>query len=61
MMGDRDYRKTITTAIDAITREVELQATDPNDSKIIFLHEIVRCMRRSYFDRFDREDRKSVV
>lgn len=25
MMGDRDYRKTITTAIDAITREVELQ------------------------------------
>jgi CRISPR-associated exonuclease Cas4 len=59
MMGDRDYRKTITTAIDAITKEVELQATDPNDSKTIFLHEVVRCMRRSYFDRFDREEQEN--
>ena len=54
MMGDRDFRKTITGAIDAITREVEPQADNPNDNKTIFLHEIVRCMRRSYFDRFDR-------
>lgn len=59
MMGDRDYRKTITTAINAITKEVELQAADPNDSKTIFLHEVVRCMRRSYFDRFDREEQEN--
>ena len=59
MMGDRDYRKTITTAIDAITKEVELQAADPNDSKTIFLHEVVHCMRRSYFDRFDREEQEN--
>lgn len=59
MMGDRDYRKTITTAIDAITKEVELQVTDPNDSKTIFLHEVIRCMRRSYFDRFDGEEQEN--
>lgn len=59
MMGDRDYRKTVTTAIDAITKEVEPQVTDPNDSKTIFLHEVIRCMRRSYFDRFDREEQEN--
>jgi CRISPR-associated exonuclease Cas4 len=58
-MGDRDYRKTVTTAIDAITKEVEPQVTDPNDSKTIFLHEVIRCMRRSYFDRFDREEQEN--
>lgn len=59
MMGDRDYRKTITSAIDAITREVEPQAIDPNDSKTIYLHEVVRCMRRSYFDRFDKSEQEN--
>lgn len=59
MMGDRDYRKTITSAIDAITKEVEPQVTDPNDNKTIFLYEVVRCMRRSYFDRFDRIEQEN--
>lgn len=59
MMGDRDYRKTVTSAIDAITKEVEPQVIDPNDSKTIFLHEVVRCMRRSYFDRFDRIEQEN--
>jgi CRISPR-associated exonuclease Cas4 len=59
MMGDRDYRKTITSAIDAITKEVEPQVIDPNDGKTIFLHEVVRCMRRSYFDRFDRIEQEN--
>jgi CRISPR-associated exonuclease Cas4 len=54
MMGDRDYRKTITSAIDAITKEAEPQLSNPQDNKTIFLYEVVRCMRRSYFDRFDR-------
>ena len=59
MMGDRDYRKTITSAIDAITKEVEPQVIDPNDGKTIFLYEVVRCMRRSYFDRFDRIEQEN--
>ena len=59
MMGDRDYRKTITSAIDAIAKEVEPQAIDPNDSKTIYLHEVVRCMRRSYFDRFDKSEQEN--
>jgi CRISPR-associated exonuclease Cas4 len=54
MMGDRDYRQTITGAIDAISRETEQQISNPQDNKVIFLHEVVRCMRRSYFDRFDK-------
>jgi CRISPR-associated exonuclease Cas4 len=54
MMGDRDYRKTITDAIDALARETGFQVPGPSDNKTIFLHEVVRCMRRSYFDRFDR-------
>lgn len=59
MMGDRDYRKTIISAIDAITKEVESQVADPNDNKTIFLYEVVRCMRRSYFDRFDRIEQEN--
>ncbi len=54
MMGDRDYRQTISSAINAITKEMEQQISDPHDNKMIFLHEVVRCMRRSYFDRFDK-------
>ncbi|WP_268541583.1 hypothetical protein [Candidatus Nitrosotenuis cloacae] len=54
MMGDRDYRTTITNAVNAITKETELQVADPNDSKTVYLHEVTRCMRRSHYDRFDR-------
>jgi CRISPR-associated exonuclease Cas4 len=63
MMGDRDYRQTITGAIDAISRETEQQVANPQDNKTIFLHEVVRCMRRSYFDRFERieSDNKSFA
>ena len=56
MMGDRDYRKTITSTIDALAKDTEMEITNPEDNKTIYLHEIVRCMRRSYFDRFDRLD-----
>ncbi len=63
MMGDRDYRKTITSAIDALAKDTATQVSNPSDDKTIFLHEIVRCMRRSYFDRFDRieQENKSFV
>jgi CRISPR-associated exonuclease Cas4 len=59
MMGDRDYRKTITSAIDALVKETELQVTSPEDNKVVYLHEVVRCMRRSYFDRFDRLEQEN--
>jgi CRISPR-associated exonuclease Cas4 len=53
MMGDKDYRQTINAALDTLSKETKPQITTPNDSKQIFLHEVTRCMRRSYFDRFD--------
>ncbi|MCH8323503.1 MAG: hypothetical protein QQN43_02115 [Nitrosopumilus sp.] len=62
MMGDRDYRKLIKTAIDSIGKQVELQI-DANDIKTIHLDEVVRCLRRSYYDRVEPEeiDRTSFV
>ena len=52
MMGDRDYRHLIKNAIESIGRDVEPKV-DPKDNKTIFIHEVVRCLRRSYFDRID--------
>jgi CRISPR-associated exonuclease Cas4 len=59
MMGDRDYRSTITAAIDALAKETDFKVSNPTDNKTIFLHEVVGCMRRSYFDRFDRRDHEN--
>jgi len=59
MMGDRDYRQIITGAIDALARETDFRVSNPADNKTIHLHEIVRCMRRSYFDRFDKIDKEN--
>jgi CRISPR-associated exonuclease Cas4 len=52
MMGDRDYRSLIKKSIDSIGRDIEPKI-DPKDNKTIFVHEVVRCLRRSYFDRID--------
>ena len=54
-MGDRDYRTLIKNAIDSIGKEVKLQI-DPNDVKTIHLDEVVRCLRRSYYDRVEPKD-----
>jgi len=54
-MGDRDYRKLIKTAIDSIGKQVELQI-DANDIKTIHLDEVVRCLRRSYYDRVEPKE-----
>jgi len=54
MMGDKDYKQTINDALGALTNEITPSITNPGDSKTVFLHEVVRCMRRSYFDRFDK-------
>lgn len=52
MMGDRDYRNLITNAIESISKEIELKI-DSDDFSTIHLHEVVRCLRRSYYDRID--------
>ncbi len=52
MMGDRDYRQLIKNAIDSIGKELEVKV-DSKDFKKIHLHEVVQCLRRSYFDRVD--------
>ena len=56
MMGDRDYRTSITSAIDSIIKESEIKIGEPDNNKAIFVHEVARCLRRSYFDRFDRKE-----
>ena len=52
MMGDRDYRQLIKNSIESIGRDVEIKI-DSKDNKTIYIHEVVRCLRRSYFDRTD--------
>jgi CRISPR-associated exonuclease Cas4 len=57
MMGDRDYRQLIKNAIDSIGREIEIKV-DAKDFKKIHLHEVVRCLRRSYYDRTEPKDQE---
>ncbi len=57
MMGDRDFRTVITAAVDSIGRELDVKI-DAGDVKTIHLHEVVRCLRRSYYDRTDPMDVK---
>jgi len=52
MMGDRDYGQLIKNAVDSIGREMAPKI-DAKDTQTIHLHEVVRCLRRSYFDRVD--------
>lgn len=54
-MGDRDYRSLIKSSIDAIGRELDVKI-DAADMQTINLHEVVRCLRRSYYDRVDPKD-----
>ena len=55
MMGDRDFRSVIKATIDSIGRELDVKV-DPGDARTIHLHEVVGCMRRSYYDRTDPRD-----
>jgi CRISPR-associated exonuclease Cas4 len=52
MMGDRDYRQLIKNAIEHIGKDLEPKI-EPKDINTIYLHEVVRCLRRSYYDRTD--------
>lgn len=55
MMGDRDFRKVIKSAVDSIGKELEIQI-DSKDIQTIHLHEVVQCLRRSYYDRVDPQE-----
>ncbi|MDH3394701.1 MAG: hypothetical protein OEL52_00940 [Nitrosopumilus sp.] len=55
MMGDRDFRKIIKSAVDSIGKELEVQI-DSKDTQTIHLHEVVQCLRRSYYDRVDPQE-----
>ena len=52
MMGDRDFRTIIQTALGSIGKELQLDI-DPENVQTIHLQEVVQCLRRSYFDRID--------
>ncbi len=54
-MGDRDFRTTIQNAIKSIGNELEIDI-DSKDFQTIHLQEVVRCMRRSYYDRVDPQE-----
>lgn len=58
-MGDRDYQQIITSAIDSFTRDLRPKI-DVKDNKTIYVYEIVRCLRRSYFDRTTPKEAKVV-
>ena len=55
MMGDRDFRKIIKSAVESIGKELDIQI-DSKDIQTIHLHEVVQCLRRSYYDRVDPQE-----
>ena len=55
MMGDRDFRSIVKSAVDSIGRELEIEI-DAKDIKTIHLKEVVQCLRRSYYDRVDSKE-----
>ncbi len=55
MMGDRDFRAIIQSSLDSIGRELEIEIDSKNIRKI-HLQEVVRCLRRSYYDRVDPKE-----
>ena len=54
-MGDIDYRNIIKSAIESIGKELETQI-DSEDIQRIHLHEVVQCLRRSYYDRVEPQE-----
>ena len=52
MMGDRDFRNIVETAIKSIGKELEINIDSAN-IQTIHLKEVVQCLRRSYYDRIE--------
>jgi len=57
-MGDRNYRHVITDVLERITRDTKPEIE--KNTKIIHFSEVVRCLRRSYFDRIDPIEQKGL-
>jgi len=57
-MGDRDYRRIITDAIEHISHDTKPETE--KDNKIICFSEVTRCLRRSYFDRVEPLEQKGL-
>jgi len=55
MMGDRDFRGIVENAINSIGKELEIKIDSAN-IQTIHLHEVVQCLRRSYYDRIDPQE-----
>jgi len=55
MIGDRDFRSIVENALDSIGKELEIDI-DSSDIQTIHLHEVVQCLRRSYYDRIDPQE-----
>ncbi len=55
MMGDRDFRNIVENALDSIGKELEI-SIDSANIQTIHLHEVVQCLRRSYYDRIDPQE-----
>ena len=55
MMGDRDFRSIVENALDSIGKELEINVDSAN-IQTIHLHEVVQCMRRSFYDRIDPQE-----
>ena len=55
MMGDRDFRSIVENALGSIGKELEIDI-DSADIQTIHLHEVVHCLRRSYYDRIDPQE-----
>ena len=51
-MGDKDYKQVVRDAIESLGEDVEIKI-DPKDFQTIYLHEVVKCLRQSYYDRID--------
>ena len=52
MLGDRDFRTTIKSSIEAVGKELDYKI-DLEDFGKIHASEVTRCLRRSFYDRLD--------
>jgi len=55
MLGDRDFRTTIKSSIEAVGRELDYKI-DLEDLGKIHASEVTRCLRRSFYDRLDGQE-----
>ena len=51
-MGDKDYKQVVRDAIESLGEDVGIKI-DPKDFQTIYLHEVTKCLRQSYYDRID--------